>query len=344
MTEVTLTAVHDFAALGERWRALEERSDLSFFQSWTWTGCLADERFPDPILAEAREANETVGLALFNRRRGFGRDVLFLGESGVPRFDRLAIEHNGPLVVRGHHGLSDAILRAAGNRFDLVLSGMTGTAWGTIVKSQPAPYAIPDAGYFGRRSANTRQQIRRSDRALAAFGPLAITRADTAATACVWLDAMAGMHQTTWASRGEPGSFADPFFGRFHHELIRRGMPRREIDLWRIAGGERTIGILYNFRFRGRVSAYQSGFTYDASDPRFKPGLSGHRLAIEAYADDGISVYDFLAGGDRYKGSLADGADAMHWRSAGPWWSPRSMALRTGTVASRLRDMVVGRS
>jgi CelD/BcsL family acetyltransferase involved in cellulose biosynthesis len=344
VTEVTLSAVHDFAALGGRWRALEERSDLSFFQSWTWTGCLADERFPDPILAEAREAGETVGLALFNRRRGFGRDVLFLGESGVPRFDRLTIEHNGPLVVRDHPGLSEAILREAGARFDLVLSGMTGTAWGKIVKSQPAPYAIADAGYFNRRSANTRQQIRRSDRALAAFGPLAIARADTVATAGAWLDAMAGMHQTTWASRGEPGSFADPFFGRFHHELIRRGMPRGEIDFWRIAAGERAIGILYNFRFRGRVSAYQSGFSYDAFDPRFKPGLSCHRLAIEAYAGDGISVYDFLAGGDRYKRSLADGADAMHWRRAGRWWSPRSMALRTWSVASRLRDTLVGRS
>ncbi len=345
MIQITLSEVRDFAALGVRWRALEDRSAPSFFQSWTWTGCLAEQRFPNPILVEALDAGETVGLALFNRRPGFVRDVLFLGETGALPWDRLTIEHNGPLVTQGHSvEVTAAILRAAARRYDLVLSGMAGTGSGRVVKSQPAPFAVPGTAYFDRRGANTRQQIRRSDRDFAAFGPLAIARAETEATAHVWLDAMAGLHQATWIARGRPGSFADPCFGRFHHELIRRGMPRDEIDLLRVTAGDRVVGILYNFRFRGRVSSYQSGFAYDGGDPRLKPGLTCHRMAIEAYGQDGISVYDFLAGDERYKRSLADGVETLHWAVAGPWWSPRMAIHAARGWAGRLRDAWVCRS
>ena len=50
---VTLSPVADWAALGERWRELESRADVSFFQTWTWIGCLAPERYDDPVLLEA---------------------------------------------------------------------------------------------------------------------------------------------------------------------------------------------------------------------------------------------------------------------------------------------------
>ncbi len=342
LTEVSLSEVRDFAALGARWRGLEEKSDLSFFQSWTWIGCLPEERFPDPILAEARDAGEIVGLALFNRRRSVGRDRLFLSETGIPHLDRLAVEYNGPVVARGRPDVRDAILRTAASGYDLVLSGMTDGFSGLSAQTRLAPFARTDAGWFSRRSANTRQQIRRSDRACAAFGSLVASCAEDETTPHDWLDTMAGMHRATWNARGKPGSFADPFFGRFHHELIRRGMPRGETDLWRVTAGERTIGILYNFRYRGHVLAYQSGFAYDPATPRLKPGLTCHRIAIEACARDGMAVYNFLAGDDRYKRSLADGHDTMHWEIAGPWWSPRLLALRMRARAAHVRDALGG--
>ena len=67
--QVRLSGIADISALETRWRALEARAEASFFQTWTWTGCLAAERFPDPVLAEATEDGETVGLALFNPPR-----------------------------------------------------------------------------------------------------------------------------------------------------------------------------------------------------------------------------------------------------------------------------------
>ncbi|HEY8289938.1 MAG TPA: cellulose biosynthesis protein CelD, partial [Acetobacteraceae bacterium] len=102
MTGIAVSPVTDFAALEDRWRALEARANGSFFQGWTWTGCLAEERFADPMLVEAREDGRTVALALFNRQRSRLRsDAWFLGESGIKPLDTIYIEHNGVLADAG---------------------------------------------------------------------------------------------------------------------------------------------------------------------------------------------------------------------------------------------------
>ena len=81
--DIVITSVHDFDALGEQWRDLEERADGSFFQGWTWLGCLARHRFDNPILVTARQSGRIVALGLLNRRKGswFGSRLL-LSESG----------------------------------------------------------------------------------------------------------------------------------------------------------------------------------------------------------------------------------------------------------------------
>jgi CelD/BcsL family acetyltransferase involved in cellulose biosynthesis len=360
-TEVTLSGVDDFGALGERWRRLEARANGSFFQSWSWTGCLVAERFPDPALVEATENGETVALALFNRRRGPLRaETLYLGESGVAAMDRLYIECNGVLTVGGRESeLTPPCLHAArfGRRSPLrprrlVLSGITdparvaaqripGTVWARY--SAAAPYvdlAAPrtkGGDYLAERSANTRQQIRRSDRAYAERGRLSLQRAGSAAEAHGFLDQMVPLHQASWTARSQPGCFADPFFARFHHELIDRGMPRGEIDLLRVTAGGELVGVLYNFRFGGRALAYQSGFDYAVADPRCKPGLSCHHQAIRFAAAAGLETYDFLAGDTRYKRSLADSAFMLHWVEIDSARSPRMMRRRIGNWL-RARD------
>ena len=113
---------------------------------------------------------------------------------------------------------------------------------------------------------------------------------------------------------------------------------RGEIALHRIRTPERTIGILYNFRFRGRELTYQSGFAYDTKRPRLKPGMTCHRLAIEAAARAGLSCYDFLAGADRYKRSLADSQENLEWLEIGPAWSPPLIARRLRDRFSRVQE------
>lgn len=345
MIAVSVTPVNDFAELGVRWRALEPRTNASFFQSWTWVGCLAGERFTDPVLVEATEDGRTVALALFNRvRPRFGTSELYLGESGTPELDCPYVEQNGVLAEAGRDDeLTTLCLRAVAARYDLVLSGLSESvlpavrhAAGSVLigRSQASPYvdlaALRATGgdYLSARSANTRQHIRRSDRFYQQAGPIVLEYACSVEEAHAMLDAMAALHQAAWTARGHPGSFAEPFFRRFHQALIVSAMPRGEISLVKVSCSDTTIGILYNFTHRGRSLAYQSGFAYQGQTSPAKPGLSCHARAIQGAMDQGLKVYDFLAGDDRYKRSLADQSHRQIWARAGRFWSPRLLMGR----------------
>ena len=350
---IRLTPIRDPAALEAEWRALEAIADASFFQSWTWVGCLAAERFPDPWLLRAEGADgTTLGLALLNRRGG----RLWLNESGDPALDAAYVEHNGVLLARTATGLLADCLGAllGGSRRPLVLSGVAPAmadavrAAGGIVRVRRenlAPFADlaaaggTAAGYLATLSANTRQQLRRSDRS---FAPVTVRAAGTVAEAWAFLDALAALHQATWTARGRPGAFAEPQFRRFHRALLARAVPRGEAMLLHVQGAAGTIGYLYNFRWRGRMLAYQSGFDYAASGRHGKPGLTCHHAAIGAALAAGDAVYDFLAGADRYKTSLGGGMARMVWLEAAAARSLAGLRLHLGGAAARLRRFIPG--
>lgn len=50
MPRVIVAPAPALPLLAERWRAMERRAETSFFQSWTWVGCLAEERYRDALL------------------------------------------------------------------------------------------------------------------------------------------------------------------------------------------------------------------------------------------------------------------------------------------------------
>jgi CelD/BcsL family acetyltransferase involved in cellulose biosynthesis len=309
-----------FTALGALWRELEARADPAFFQSWTWMGCLAEERFPAPVLLRATAADGTLaGLALFNRRD----DALWLGASGDAALDAPYVEHNAPLMAGGADPapLIAAAWRVPGVR-RLGLPGVPATlaaaAGGVRLREQPEPApwidldAVRAAGgdYLATLSANTRQQLRRS---LRQHPGLVLEEATETAQALDWLDALIALHQEDWQRRGKPGAFAPPFMRRFHAALIARALPRGEVALLRAVGGGRAIGYLYNFRLGGRVFAYQSGLDQTGADARNRPGLVLHLLAIQRALDQGMRSYDFLAGAARYKTSLANAEARLVW-------------------------------
>ena len=322
---------------------MEARSAPSFFQSWSWIGCLAAERFPNPRLLAAQIDGQDVALALFNRGRSrFSPATLWLGESGSPAFDALYIEHNGVLAAHGHDGMPAMCLATALRHASrLVLSGVDDAqlqaarqthAVARLMKSQRSPFvdltSLPEGGYLAGLSANTRYQLRRSAKRYATRGNLVLHRATTREGAMSVLDDLARLHQATWTARGRPGAFANPAFRRFHEALILAALPLGEIDLLRITAGKTLVGCLYNFRHRGRVLAYQSGFDHRGADTHEKPGLTCHHLAIEAARSDGMARYDFLAGNDRYKTSLASDVTTLHWLDLTPRWSLRGIATR----------------
>lgn len=347
---IDLQHVADPLSLEGEWRALEARADLSFFQSWTWIGCRARERFADARVLRVERDGERVGLALLNRTPGRLRgrlgERLWLGESGVAALDAVYVEHNGVVLARGEAALLPACLRALltggglpGRWLRLAGVGRDHLAAARdigpvrLLRRHPAPYVDLAAlgagagGYLASLSANTRYQLRRSARAYAALGAPRLERAGSVAEALAFLAALAALHQRAWTGRGQPGAFANPAFVRFHQELLARAIPRGEAELLRLRAGEAVVGYLYNFRHRGHVLAYQSGFAYDAAPPHGKPGLTCHAAAIEQAWREGLARYDFLAGGDRYKTSLANAATELYWAESASRGSLAGLAL-----------------
>ncbi|HZU89444.1 MAG TPA: GNAT family N-acetyltransferase [Stellaceae bacterium] len=360
--EIDLAPIADVGRLAAIWQDLEQRADGSFFQSWAWTGCLAAERFSDPLLLTAREDGVVIAAALFNRRsQRLVPPTLWLGESGDPRQDDVFIEHNGVLIERGRSApLLAACLRTAASgaigaarprRRRLVVSGVgaeylaAARAAGSPVRvraARPAPFVDLDAlRRSGRNpldgaSGNTRYQIRRSERRYRALGPLVLRRARSLDEAQDFLSELRRLHQATWIGRGKPGAFANPGFERFHRALIGRSFAEGGVDLLRATAGKRVIGYLYNFCYRGHVYAYQSGFDYELADAQRKPGLVCHHLALELYLAEGARRYDFLAGADRYKLSLATGSVDLHWLEIGGEGVFRRLGAAALTMAGRL--------
>ncbi|MBF0394975.1 MAG: GNAT family N-acetyltransferase [Alphaproteobacteria bacterium] len=306
--------------LASAWRDLEARARPSFFLSWDWMGCWLAEARPDALAVVARHGGRIVGLALVGRA---GRHLL-LGETGDRTRDMLTIEFNGFLAEPAHAEAvaRDGLRRLIAERRPLHLSGigedLAALAGGLCPRvrlraRKGCPFIDVSADHLERLGRNTRQQVRRSMRLFEdENGPLALEPAETVAQGLDWLDGMASLHQARWRARGQPGAFAQPFFGRFHRRLIAAALPHGKIDLLRLRAGSRTLGYLYNLRQGGEVYAYQNGFDYSA-DARLKPGLVAHCLAVRRYAAMGLWRYHLMAGESRYKANLATGFSSLAW-------------------------------
>jgi CelD/BcsL family acetyltransferase involved in cellulose biosynthesis len=333
--QITVERLHDFSILAPLWLDLQGRSDASFFQSWAWTGCLAEERFAEPWLLSARRGAHLVALGLFNRgprpRFALSRPIL-LGESGDGDHDSLFIEHNGLLIDRAESpDLASRCWAALGEsalgRSAWVLSGVPKSLFLTLpshrrvkfVARRPAPYL--DFSRLGDSNiplvehlrANSRQQLRRSFRDWGTIGDLSLEIAKTADEATSYFDALKVLHQRYWTGRGQRGAFAAPFFDRFHRALMSRPAAGQAVDVVRVTAGARVVGYLYNLIHDGWIASYQSGFDFGADADRLRPGLICHALAIDHYRHAGMRAYDFLGGEARYKRSLANAERELLW-------------------------------
>lgn len=341
-------SLRPFTVLGgleEKWRQLEQRSDCSFFQSWMWIGTwLATQpSSARHYLLEVTDGGRTIGLAVIGAstlvRHGFVRSrALLLHETGSHDVDRITIEHNAFLAEAGRErdvvGAGLRCIDAADFAWDeFVVSGMGEAAfanWQTAIADskwhllyqQKSDCPFVDLGavrarggdYLALLSANTRQQIRRSVKAYEALGSLRLSVASSRESASEYLHNLQALHDAHWAGRGEEGAFPNEFTRTFHDQLVLRGSDCGAVQLLRITAGDEVVGYLYNFVRDGHVYFYQNGLKY-SNDKKLRPGLVCHYLAVMHNLEAGNRIYDFLAGPQRYKQSLATAEAKMVWFS-----------------------------
>jgi CelD/BcsL family acetyltransferase involved in cellulose biosynthesis len=332
-----------FAELDSVWARFESEADGSFFQSWHWIGawlrCLPAEI--EPWIARISTPTELAGLGVvvFCRKRRRAVVVsggVYLNETGDDRLDNITIEHNGILAMREQReAVQDAFIRQMLEQRsgwdELFISGADERAdWPSaplnarglhfrVLRDRPnyrvsLQHLTPNIdGYLEKLSSNTRYQIRRAMRKYEeSAGPLTVQAACSREEALEFLDGLKGLHQQYWIARGQPGSFSDPFFERFHRDLINTSFAAGVIQMLRIAAGSTVVGYLYNFVYRGTVSNYQSGLCYDG-DAALKPGMVAHVLAVNYNVRARLETYEFLAGDQQYKRSLATDEKRMYW-------------------------------
>lgn len=161
-------------------------------------------------------------------------------------------------------------------------------------------------------SSNSRTQIKRSMRLYGQRGEVHVTAAGSLAEAHTFLTDLARLHRDGWKRRGKHGGFLTERFFDFHRCLIEAMWVESGIVLLRAAAGEHVIGYLYYFVHAGKIYFYQSGFVYE-DDPKLKPGLVAHCMAINYFNARGLREYDFMAGDARYKASLANASRHLEW-------------------------------
>ncbi|RWD37142.1 GNAT family N-acetyltransferase [Mesorhizobium sp.] len=369
---VTVEALPDIATLETVWKELEARATHSFYLSWLWIGTWL-RHLPggaQPHVLVARKSSRIVGLAIICRRRAwsFGphaRARWLLNETGDVRFDRLFIEYNNILAERSladavrvacldalaHHlrHSDQLVLSGIGPDFELAARRSAGRAGLlTEVKAEDTARWIDfskvrqkGGNYRATLGRNTRQAVSRAMRLYAERGPIAFRTVEVTSEALAAFDLLAELHQARW---GRKGAFANPSFRRFHEELIARGVPTGTVRISRTLAGDQTIGVLYNFVHDDRVLNYQSGFLYER-DPRLKPGLVSHVLAIEDSIMRGECGYDFLAGSAGHKSHLANAEHAMKWIAIGRDSPERRVEAKLrhakrmlGTIATNMKQ------
>jgi CelD/BcsL family acetyltransferase involved in cellulose biosynthesis len=164
------------------------------------------------------------------------------------------------------------------------------------------------------RRAYIRQSLRRFERW--ADSDASYRCATTPAQLAEGKMVLAALHENRWGSGH--GKFHSPRFSAFHDGVMTGLLRADALELlWLSVRGE-PVAALYNIVWNHKVYFYQSGRKMDVP-AGIRPGIVLHAHAIQRAIAAGRREYDFLSGGEHYKGSLALAARPLvHFRAARP--------------------------
>lgn len=338
--DVELRPAATFAGLGAAWCALEAEADRPFFASWLWASALIAAGGAPMRAAVIRERGAPIGACLLwptveVRHGAMPVRQLRVNEIWRGHHDFVFSEFTDILARPGREHDALAALIAA-------LCGKDAPPWDELIFTNALASAEPrfaalglklhrraeaasgyvdlDAlrargvvdieGYARTLGVSTRAQVLRSMKLYAARGALRLERAANAAEAIAWYDEIVRLHTEKWRGRGRRGVGDSPLMNDFNVGFLERALPLGAAELLRVSAGDEPFAWLYNFVDRGKVLFNIGGFRTE-EDNRLKPGLVAHALAIEDHLKAGRKIYDFLAGGDRYKTNL--GTEGPHF-------------------------------
>lgn len=325
-----LAPISSLEILEQQWRKLESESDGSFFTSWSWIGTWVRQNQDECRLQlfELHSNDVLVALAIVDiesitRRKIIRSTTATLNEAADIRRN-MFIEYNGILTKRGFEEnawrelleqlctlkgwdeirltnvTANVAYEEASKKLGLTpVVDAANSAWVTSIDADTNIDNI-----ISKLGKNKRWQLRRSIKEYQKEGELSIDAATTAQQAQEYFQSMGILHRQRWQRVGEPGSYAYPRWVEFHTNLIEAAFNRGEIQLLRVQCGDRPIGFIYNFLWRGAVLVLQTGFATETHNT-LRPGYVSHLLAMQFNAQRGFRQYDFMIGDSEYKSTLA---------------------------------------
>jgi Acetyltransferase (GNAT) domain len=320
--------------------------EASFFVSREWVGEWLETFGAElnPELVTFEKDGDVVGCTLLvwrtERVRGIPLRRVYLNCTGENESDSTCIEFNALVCLpECNDSVAQALVSYLKSRRwdELLISGaVEQEAIGRVTElignyevsetpSRFVDFAVlrkKRGDYLGSLSSKNRYHIRRTRRAFEELGGEITTRmAQTSQEALDMLRELADLHQARRQALGDAGSFSSQKFTRFHENLIRKHFDRTM--LFRVAAGDKSVGLLLCFLHRGWVYYYQSGFSYSL-DSRRNPGQLTLYCVIDAcLAREDLQGFDFMAGDVEYKRSLTGENDFKPLR----WYIVRRRTL-----------------
>lgn len=331
-----ITSIEAYSVLSSDWQFLESSSSATFFLSRTWIETWLSSYSPKVDVLSVKFDGELVGLALlcrsqFSHWKRFGSSRLHINQTGIQEFDQVWTEYNGVLISAGHESAIYSLLlpfliahypgwdelQVGAVSEDIAISMHSSSELTRLDLWQSPSYGInlkdlsdKKLNYLDSLSRNTRYQIRRSLKLYSEMGRVSLTFAASKDQAIDFFNEIAPLHIAKWGGAGQSG-FTNQHFVSFHINLISKAFSLGQVDLIKVSSGDRVLGYLYNFLYRGRVYFYLSGLVTE-NDAKLKPGLSAHSMAIQHYLDNDFVFYDFMGGDDRYKSSLGEKHEQLY--------------------------------
>lgn len=166
--------------------------------------------------------------------------------------------------------------------------------------------ALPDSwdAYLAALPSKERHELRRKRRRLEREHPEACLRRATAETLEADLKTFIEMHR---GAQGHKGHFMRPEIATFFARMARSFEPLGWLRLDLLEIGGRAVASTFGFELERTFYLYNSAYEPDAA--RLSPGLVLVSELVRSSIEQGLEVFDFLRGPERYKYEL--GAQAV---------------------------------
>lgn len=161
--------------------------------------------------------------------------------------------------------------------------------------------------YLAALSSKDRHELKRKRRRLEREHPDARVRTATAETLDTDLKTFFELHR---GAQGHKGHFMRPEIAAFFERIARAFMPRGWLRLDLLEIGDTAVAATFAFEVENAFYLYNSAYDPDAA--RLSPGLVLVSELVKGSIDDGLAIFDFMRGPERYKYQLGAHTMPLH--------------------------------